>query len=74
MNAVASSGLLIYRREKLLSSLGISKSTLRNWMLNEGFPTPVQLGPRAVGWVASTVHAWLESRPKASIQGMDDAE
>ncbi|MGK3272490.1 helix-turn-helix transcriptional regulator [Comamonas kerstersii] len=55
--------LLIYRREALLQKLGVSKSTLRNWMLTQGFPCPIQLGPRAVGWVASQVHAWLEQRP-----------
>lgn len=57
------STLLIYRRDALLKTLGISKSTLRNWMLTQGFPSPIQLGPRAVGWVASQVHAWLEQRP-----------
>lgn len=74
MSAVAFTGPLIYRREKLLELMGISKSTLRNWMLHEGFPRPVQLGPRAVGWVASTVHTWLEARPKVSLQGIDDYE
>ena len=58
------STLLIYRRETLLKILGISKSTLRNWMLTQGFPCPIQLGPRAVGWVASQVQAWLDQRPK----------
>ena len=57
------STLLIYRREALLKILGISKSTLRNWILTQGFPCPIQLGPRAVGWVASQVHAWLDQRP-----------
>lgn len=57
------STLLIYRRDALLKTLGISKSTLRNWMLTQGFPNPIQLGPRAVGWVASQVHTWLEQRP-----------
>jgi prophage regulatory protein len=58
------STLLIYRREALLKILGISKSTLRNWMLTQGFPCPIQLGPRAVGWVATQVHTWLEQRPR----------
>lgn len=65
----ATGQVLIYRREKLLELLGISKTTLRNWMLTEGFPTPIQLGPRAVGWNASNVHAWLDSRPGTSLAG-----
>ncbi len=64
------STLLIYRRDALLKTLGISKSTLRNWMLTQGFPSPIQLGPRAVGWVASQVHAWLEQRPTIATTGL----
>jgi len=58
---------LIYRRSKLLEKLGISKTTLRNWMLTQGFPPPIQLGPRAVGWKATHVDEWLESRPTVSL-------
>jgi prophage regulatory protein len=57
---------LIYRREVMLKNLGICKSTLRNWMLKEGFPPPIQLGARAVGWNAVQVESWLASRPIAS--------
>ena len=65
---------LIYRRETLLENLDISKTTLRNWMLKEGFPAPIQLGPRAVGWVASQVESWLAQRPTvppADLEGAD---
>lgn len=58
----AGTQMLIYRRETLLRMLDISKSTLRNWMLEGDFPHPIQLGPRAVGWKAAQVHAWLETR------------
>ena len=64
---------LIYRRENLLQQLQISKSTLRNWMLKHGFPHPIQLGPRAVGWVAQEVDSWLAKRPKvAPAEGLED--
>lgn len=59
----AQAQVLIYRRETLLRILDISKSTLRNWMLEGDFPHPIQLGPRAVGWNAAQVHTWLEARP-----------
>lgn len=58
--------MLIYRRATLLQALGVSKTTLRNWMIQEKFPHPIQLGPRSVGWVASQVHEWLEKRPVTS--------
>lgn len=59
---MAKTQTLIYRRNTLLEKLGISKTTLCNWMLNEGFPPPIQQGHRAVGWKANNVDEWLESR------------
>lgn len=56
---------LIYRKNIVLEKFGISETTLRRWMDDEGFPRPKQLGPRAVGWVAGQVMEWLEQRPVA---------
>lgn len=57
---------LIYRKKTVLEKFGISETTLRRWMVEEGFPRPRQLGPRAVGWVSIEVDGWLEQRPIAS--------
>lgn len=65
---------LIYRRDTVLSMLGVSKSTLRRWMLDEGFPLPRQLGPRAVGWIAQEVDAWLVARPVTSMPTGSDGD
>lgn len=65
---------LIYRRNTLLEKLDISKSTLRNWILKENFPAPIQLGPRAVGWVSAQVEGWLATRPKVAILDYLDAD
>jgi prophage regulatory protein len=36
-------------------------------MMAEGtFPKPVKLGKRAVGWRASDIAAWLESRSESA--------
>lgn len=59
-------GPLIYRQKEVLGKLGISKSTLRRWIADVGFPRPRQLGPRAVGWLAAEVHRWLETRPNTT--------
>jgi len=56
---------LIYRKKTVLEKCGISETTLRRWMVNEGFPRLRQLGPRAVGWVAGEVDKWLVARPVA---------
>lgn len=65
---------LIYRKKTLLEKFGISETTLRRWMKEEGFPRPRQLGPRAVGWVADQVGAWLEKRPVALSNSLDDED
>lgn len=65
---------LIYRKATLLELFGISETTLRRWMKEEGFPKPKQLGARAVGWMATECHSWLESRPQATANGSDDGE
>ena len=53
---------LIYRRDELLKGLSISKSTLRNWMLTEGFLTPSNLA-----------HALLDGPPPRSMPGWKSA-
>lgn len=62
---------LIYRKSIVLAKFGISETTLRRWMSSERFPRPRQLGPRAVGWVATEVDTWLERRPVAAGNGSD---
>lgn len=52
----------ILRKTAVLKALGISKSTLYAWMDAGVFPRPIQLGPRAVGWIESEVRAWLDKR------------
>jgi len=54
----------IYRRPDVENLIGLSRSTLYAMMAEGSFPKPVKLGKRAVGWRASDVHAWLESRLK----------
>lgn len=65
---------LIYRKKVLLEKFGISETTLRRWMKDEGFPRPRQLGPRAVGWVSSQVAAWLDTRPVALSNAPDEED
>lgn len=63
---------LIFRKKVVLEKFGISETTLRRWMDDEGFPRPKQLGPRAVGWVAGQVMEWLEQRPVAYSNAGND--
>ncbi len=56
----------ILRWPRVHDLVGLSRSTV--WRLvNVGqFPAPIKIGRRAVGWRASEIHDWLQSRtPKA---------
>src|SRR4051794_28711550 len=49
-----------------------SYSTVWNWMREEGFPHPIEMGKAngrttRVAWIASEVYAWLASRPRRAI-------
>lgn len=74
MSQVITAVPLIYRKKVVLEKFGISETTLRRWMQDEEFPRPKQLGPRAVGWVADQVGAWLEKRPVALSNSLDDED
>ncbi len=58
-------GNLIWREPRVARETGLSKST--RWRLErEGqFPQKVQLGPRAVGWLAEEIIQWCKERCKA---------
>jgi prophage regulatory protein len=52
----------VIRTRDLCNRLGLSRTTLHRMRERGDFPTPIQLGPNSVGWIASDVQAWLESR------------
>ncbi|MCG9055148.1 AlpA family phage regulatory protein [Laribacter hongkongensis] len=60
--------LRILRQRDVVAMLGISRSTLYDWM-NPGsrrfnhFPAPIKIGMSAVGWKETDVVNWINSRP-----------
>ncbi|WP_186100875.1 helix-turn-helix transcriptional regulator [Burkholderia gladioli] len=46
----------------VLDTVGVKKTTLYRWIREGTFPAPVQLGTRSVGWLATDVQQWVESR------------
>ncbi|AOJ70296.1 phage transcriptional regulator AlpA [Burkholderia pseudomallei] len=46
----------------VLDTVGVKKTTLYRWIREGKFPAPVQLGARSVGWRATDVQQWVESR------------
>lgn len=53
---------IVWRPKHVAALLGVSRVTLSRWRKTPGFPKPVQLGPRCVGFLRSDVEAWLASR------------
>jgi predicted DNA-binding transcriptional regulator AlpA len=56
-------GVWYYNAKQICAMFGFSRTHL--WRLHRSgdFPNPRQLGPNRVGWLASEVIAWAESRP-----------
>lgn len=52
----------IIRRKQVESMTGLSRSSIYLQMAKGGFPKPVSLGTRSVGWIESEVSEWLMER------------
>jgi prophage regulatory protein len=52
----------ILRLPAVSEKVGLSKSAIRDRVKRRDFPTPVQLGERAIGFVADEVETWLVER------------
>lgn len=52
----------ILRRKQVQARTGLARSTIYLHIKNGAFPRPVQLGPRAVGWLESEVSDWIAER------------
>ncbi|WP_319550376.1 AlpA family phage regulatory protein [Desulfogranum marinum] len=52
----------IYRRKEVLKMIGISNSTLYEWISAGDFPKSIKMGKRSVGWLESDLNNWIESK------------
>jgi prophage regulatory protein len=59
------SGAAFYRVSGLIKLLGVGRSTIYEWIKDGRFPAPVRLGPKAVGFRADDIHAWIAAREVA---------
>lgn len=64
----------ILRLPKVLEVTGLSKSTLYRMARDGDFPRPVRIASQLVGWRASLIQKWIESReevgsPTSASQG-----
>jgi prophage regulatory protein len=60
----------ILRRRQVEARTGLARSTIYQYIKDGAFPKPVQLGPRAVGWIESEVSEWIGARSKVAGGGV----
>lgn len=53
---------VILRRTQVQARTGISRSGIYQKMADGEFPQSISLGPRAVGWLESSIDDWIQSR------------
>lgn len=52
----------VIRLNELVEVLGVSKTTIWRWrQSNEGFPQPVLMGPKLIGWDKEEIESWLNN-------------
>jgi prophage regulatory protein len=55
------------RLPTVIQVTGLGRSTIYRLVASGTFPSPVHLGPRAVGWRWSDLDQWSASRPSALV-------
>lgn len=60
------SEVLIIRLPVVMARTGLSRSTIYSKISDGHFPHSINLGPRAVGWIADEVDQWILDRVEAS--------
>lgn len=63
-----SAGDTILRLPQVKGRTGLGRSSIYNGAKSGTFPAPIKLGERAVGWTASSIDAWVQSRVQATAQ------
>ena len=62
----------LLRITDVMAITGLSRSVIYQKAKQGTFPTPRQLGPRAVAWRSDEIDAWLESLPEAGDRAHAD--
>jgi len=52
----------IWRLPEVMAQTGLKRSTIYSKMGESTFPLPINLGPRAVGWIADEINNWIQER------------
>jgi prophage regulatory protein len=58
------------RLQEVIETTGLSRTTIYRMIAKGGFPPPIKLSERAVGWKDSDVFAWMDERERLSRHSM----
>jgi prophage regulatory protein len=56
--------LVILRLKDVQRQVGLSRSAIYARLADDDFPRPIQLGPRAVGWLQADIEEWIDGRTR----------
>jgi prophage regulatory protein len=56
----------IIRRKAVEARTGLSRSTIYQRIKDGTFPSPISLGPKAVGWLLNEIEDWIAERVRRS--------
>ena len=56
----------IWRLPEVMARTGLSRSSIYDKMGKDEFPLRINLGPRAVGWIADEVVDWINQQIERS--------
>jgi prophage regulatory protein len=60
--------MIVIRPSSLMKELGVNRHGLKLMREREGFPNPIKLGARSIGYIRQEVDSWLDCR-KAERDG-----
>jgi prophage regulatory protein len=52
----------LLRLKEVVRMVGLSRSTIYNYVNDGKFPKHRNIGPRSVGWLDTEIHEWIRSR------------
>ncbi len=56
----------------VMARTGLPRSTIYHKISVGEFPEPINLGPRAVGWIADEIQDWIQTRIDESRRDNSD--
>ncbi|WHZ27563.1 MAG: hypothetical protein OJF51_002360 [Nitrospira sp.] len=59
----------ILRLKDVQRQLALSRSAIYSRLADNDFPEPLQLGPRAIGWLQADIDVWIEGRRRQGHTG-----